>query len=169
MSKRKEKEPEATAIVSSSQLSKDNNNPQLNSTPKADTCQEDAAKKLQKEFKAAEKSLDRYGKVIGKPVLDALCNFCNQNNEFSQAVVQNQKTIGDCIKEVSKGIGSAISDLDVYKRAVAFYFKGATVHMVLTVDLGDEGFSNTPKEEPPITVSTNKNKVELSLDSLIDF
>ena len=168
MKKDKEKEPEATAIVSSSELSSDNNNLQFNSTPNADTCQEAATQKLHKEYKECEKNLDRYGKVIGMPVLDALCNFCKQNNEFSQAVVQNQKTIGDCIKEVSKGIGSAISDLEVYKRAVAFYFKGATVHMVLTVDLGDEGYSNNPADDkPPITVTTNK--VELSLDSLIDF
>ena len=122
-------------------------------------------KKLEKEFESCKKSLDRYGKVIGEPVLKALCDFCIQNSEFAQAVEQSDKTIGDCIKEVTKGIGSAISDLEVYKKAVQFYFKGATVQMKLTIDLGDEGFSNTP--DKPITVSTNK--VELSLDSLLEF
>lgn len=123
-----------------------------------------AIDKLEKEFAECRESLNRYGDVLGSPVLGALKDFCNQNSEFAQAVEQSDKTIGDCLKAISNGIASAISDLEVYTKAVEFYFKGATVHMTLTVDLGDEGYSS----KPPITVFANK-KIELSLDSFLDF
>jgi len=113
---------------------------------------EEAVKKLSEKVSG----LGRVGEVICEPVRDCLKNFCEQNGEFAQAVAQGGSFKG-CINEISKGIGQACSDLEVYKRAVQFYFKGADVHMQLTIDLGDEGFSNTPKS------------IGLSLDSLLDF
>lgn len=126
-----------------------------------------AVNKLKKEYKAAK--LDKYGKVVGKPVLDALCDFCRQNDEFAQAVLQSSGTFDDCIKAVTKGISSSLSDIEAYKRAVAFYFPGATVQMKLTIDLGDEGFSNKPAEDDKPLVTVTASRVELSLDSLLDF
>ena len=120
--------------------------------------------KLAAELKAAK--LSSKGKAVSKAVVAALEDFCRQNSEFEQAVMQGGK-VGDCIESTVKGVGSSVSDLEVYKRAVEFYFPGAKVHMTLTLDLGDGGFSNKP-EDKPITVSTN-NKVELSLDDLLDF
>ena len=99
--------------------------------------------------------LGRYEAVICEPVRECLSDFCEQNDEFAQAVAQGG-SFHDCLKACAKGIGQACSDLDVYKRAVQFYFKGADVHMKLTVDLGDGGFSD------------NKS-IGLSLDSLLDF
>lgn len=113
---------------------------------------EEALKKLNEK----PKSLGRYEGVICEPVRACLKDFCEQNGEFAQAVAQGG-SFGDCLKACAKGIGQACSDLEVYKRAVQFYFKGADVHMKLTIDLGDEGFSNEPK------------KIGLSLDSLLDF
>jgi hypothetical protein len=113
---------------------------------------EEALKKLDEK----PKSLGRYESVICEPVRACLKDFCGQNCEFAQAVAQGG-SFEDCLKTCTKGIGQACSDLEVYKRAVQFYFKGADVHMKLTIDLGDEGFSNEPK------------KIGLSLDSLLDF
>ena len=125
-----------------------------------------AINKLKEEYKKAK--LDWRGKVLGKPVLDALCDFCKQNDEFAQAVLQSSGSFDDCIKAVTKGVTSCLSDIEAYKRAVAFSFPGATVRMTLTIDLGDEGFSNKPAEDRShITMTTNR--VELSLDSLLDF
>ena len=34
-----------------------------------------------------------------------------------------------------KGVGSSISDLDAYRRAVQFYFPGADIKMQMSIDL----------------------------------
>ena len=36
---------------------------------------------------------------------------------------------------VEKGVGASISDLEAYRKAVQFYFKGAEVRMVMEIDL----------------------------------
>lgn len=109
-----------------------------------------------KKLDVKPKSLGRYEVVICEPVRACLKDFCEQNSEFAQAVAQG-KSFEDCLKACAKGIGQACSDLEVYKKAVQFYFAGADVHMKLTIDLGDEGFSNAPKS------------IGLSLNSLLDF
>lgn len=123
-----------------------------------------ANEKISSEYESGKSDLSRYGKVVAESVIKALNDFCAQNSEFAQAVMQSDKSVIDCIGFTVKGCKNAISDLDVYRRAVQFYFSGADVHMTLTVDLGDGGFSNNT----PITVSKSK-PVELSLDSLLDF
>ena len=112
-----------------------------------------AAEKLDAEFKAAKK-LSLKGQAVGQAVVEALKSFCEQNSEFERAVLDGE-SVDKCIESTVKNAGSSISDLEVYKKAVAFYFPGATVEMKLTIDLGDEGFSN--------------DKIELDLDSLLDF
>ncbi len=118
--------------------------------------------KLESEFKDCEKKLDRYGKVIGKPIKEALISFCNQNSEFSRAVVRSTRTIGDCIKSVVSGNPGSLSDIEAYRRAVKFYFLTATVNFSMTIDLGDGGFSNdgVPEAKPSV------KRLELSLDDL---
>lgn len=48
-------------------------------------------------------------------VRDALLEFCRQNEEFAQAVVQGG-AFPDCMAAVAKGVGSSISDLEAYRR-----------------------------------------------------
>lgn len=119
---------------------------------------EQAIKKLDTEFKDC-KGLSQKGKAVSSAVLDALKSFCEQNTEFAQAVVQTDKTFKDCVESTVKDCGSSISDLEVYRKAVQFYFAGADVHFVMTLDLGDDGFSNAPE----------KKTLRLSLDDLLDF
>lgn len=76
-------------------------------------------------------------------VMAAIKDFCLQDEEFAQAVVQGG-SFADCMKKVAAGVGMSISDLDAYKKAVQFYFPGAEVKMQLTIDLigkaaGEEG------------------------------
>ncbi len=81
---------------------------------------EQAIVKLNAEFDSA-KNLSRCGEVVAKPVLEALTQFCEQNSEFAQAVAQSSRTIKDCIESTVKGAnGKGISDIEVYRRAVAF-------------------------------------------------
>lgn len=93
---------------------------------------ERAVEKLKAEEKAG--TYDRCAKAMKKAVLEALDGFCRQDAEFAQAVVQGG-TFTDCMKTVAKNCGSAISDLEAFRRAVRFYFPGADVKFHMTVDL----------------------------------
>ena len=96
------------------------------------TWYEQAVKKL-----ASEKSsgnYDRYASIMKDAVCEALEGFCRQDAEFAQAVVQGG-AFADCMKEVAKNCGKAISDLEAFRRAVRFYFPGADVRFHMTVNL----------------------------------
>lgn len=87
-------------------------------------------------------------KAMAGEVLNQLKTFCQQDEEFAQAVVQGG-TFADCMKKVASGVGSSISDLDAYKKAVQFYFPGAEVKMHLTIDLiGKAAGEDAPQAEP---------------------
>ncbi len=118
-------------------------------------------------------------KAIASETAKALIHFCDQEPEFEQAVDQSGKTFQKCLDSVVKGVGTSISDLEAYSKAVKFYFTTAEVHFNMSIDLsGGNGY-----EAPPITVSsgssvTNKNTdtapkpsagLNISLDDLLDF
>lgn len=108
--------------------------------------------------------LGKYETEVKNAVLRTICKFCEQNAEFKQAIEQSDKSFSDCLTATVKGAGASLEDLDVYKRAVAFYFPGADIKCTMTLDLGDGGFSNNE-------MSTDKDsgKLQLDLDSLLDF
>lgn len=107
---------------------------------------EQAKERLQKE---SEARLDRYGETMKGAVKEALLDFCRQEEEFAQAVVQGG-SFKDCMAAVGKKIkGNAISDLEAYKAAVEFYFPGAAVSMKMNIDLcGDATGEAAPTPEP---------------------
>lgn len=93
---------------------------------------EQARSKLETEKDSG--SYDRYANAMKGAVREALDGFCRQDAEFAQAVVQGG-TFADCMKAVAKDCGSAISDLEAFRRAVKFYFPGADVKFHMTVNL----------------------------------
>ncbi len=95
---------------------------------------EQAIEKLNNELKIF-KSNNRKASAVKNAVVDTLIMFCKQDEEFAQAIVQNDKTLSDCCTEIMKGIGNSISDLEVYKKAVNFYFAGADIKMTMEIDL----------------------------------
>lgn len=99
-------------------------------------------------------------KAVAGAVEEALCLFCDQNAEFAQAVEQSGRTAAQCVESAVEGCGNSISDFDLYSRAVSFYFEGATVHFNMTIDLGDNGFSNAAADKP-------SGGISLSLDDLL--
>lgn len=94
---------------------------------------EQAEARLKKESAGIK---DRKEAAMKGAVQDALLEFCRQDEEFAQAVVQGG-SFGECMAEVAKNVGNSISDLEAYKRAVAFYFPGAGISMRMTIDLCD--------------------------------
>ncbi len=103
-----------------------------------------ALERLDKELKEA-KGVNRHAGVMAEPVAKQLRAFCKQEPEFAQAVVQGG-SFKECMVAVSKGAGSALSDMEAYERAVRFYFPGARVQFQIKVDL--VGDANKKVEEP---------------------
>ncbi len=93
---------------------------------------EKAAEKLEQEQSTA--NYDKYAQIMKDRVLEALQDFCRQDEEFSQAVVQGG-TFEDCMKVVAKNCGTGISDLDAFRRAAQFYFPGAEIRFQMSIDL----------------------------------
>lgn len=104
-----------------------------------------AHEKLKKERTAVSGSKER---VMADAVMEAMNEFCRQEPEFAQAVVQSG-TFADCMKKVAAGVKDHISDLDAYKKAVQFYFPGASVNMYMTIDL--VGQAQEGKDQKPET------------------
>ena len=104
---------------------------------------EDAIKKLSEK----PKSLSKHAVVVKDAVIAQLKNFCEQNEEFAQAVVQSAGTVGECLENVVSGCGNSLSDVEAYSKAVAFWFPGAKISFAIKLDLGDGGTSNQVEAE----------------------
>lgn len=110
-----------------------------------------AIAKLDKELAALKG--DQRVEVMKKPVHDALVDFCQQDNEFAQAVYQGG-TFAECMQAVAKGVGTSISDVEAYRRAVQFYFPGADIRVQMSINLCaavDEP-EETPKKSGPVVL-----------------
>lgn len=105
--------------------------------------QKQAGEKLDKEYKAGK--YDRYAQIMKESVLNMLKEFCEQEEELAQAVVQGG-SFEDCMKAVAKNCGTWLPDPEAYRRAVQFFFPGAEVRCKMTVDLiGAAAEPYTPK------------------------
>ena len=93
---------------------------------------EEAKKRLEAEAKDGK--FGAKAAVMKQAVKNALVSFCEQDEEFAQAVVQGGSFM-DCMKQVENGVGNCISDLDAYKKAVSFYFPGAEVRFRMEIDV----------------------------------
>ena len=79
-----------------------------------------AAARLEDECKSGK--FDKYGSAMKQAVKTALLDFCRQDDEFAQAVVQGG-SFTDCMTAVGKKVkNGSISDLDAYSAAVGFTF-----------------------------------------------
>lgn len=122
-----------------------------------------ATTKLTAEMKSVSGQKER---AMMGAVCDALKDFCLQDEEFAQAIVQGG-TFAECMKKVAAGVGNHISDLEAYKKAVQFYFPGAEIQMQMTIDLIGEAAGKTQTEPAAPTPVAAPPKV-ISLD-LADF
>lgn len=108
-------------------------------------------------------------KAMAAPVAAALQNFCKQDAEFAQAVAQGG-SLAECMTAVAKGVGNYISDLDAYKKAVAFFFPGAKIRMQMTIDLIGDAALPAPEEQaaPMLQVyKPEKNELVLNLEDFL--
>lgn len=96
---------------------------------------EQAKNKLKEENKNL-KSSGQKEKAIAPSVFKTLLSFCNQE-VFSQAVLEDEKNFGDCLKHIVKGTGNSISDLDVYKKAASYYIPNAGIEFKMIMTIGE--------------------------------
>ena len=109
---------------------------------------DEAIKKLDDGVKA--KQGRREAEAMKYAVAATLKDFCRQDAEFSQAVVQGGE-FTDCMKAVAGKVkGGSISDIDAFRAAVAFYFPGATIRMQMAIDLCGSvaGYSGEEQQKP---------------------
>lgn len=89
--------------------------------------------KLEKEI--AEAKVGGKEKVIIEPTKKALIDFCRQESEFAQAILESDKSLSECCAQIVKGVNTGISDFEVYRKAVQFYFPGADICFEMRIDL----------------------------------
>lgn len=114
-----------------------------------ESLKERAVQKLQGEYDQLGE-VGRYEEVVKLPVVRALCDFCQQDEEFAQAVVEcGDKSLKACLAAVVKNCGNALSDCDAYCRAASYYFDGARVEMQMVIHVnpydGERTTTVTPK------------------------
>lgn len=107
-------------------------------------------------------------RAMAGAVAEALRSFCRQDAEFAQAVAQGGSLI-DCMAAVAKGVGQSISDLDAYKKAVAFYFPGANIRMTMTIDLIGDAAKPEPAEPEQPALRLHKPEAPTMVLRLEDF
>lgn len=104
---------------------------------------EQAVEKLNKEKAGVKGQKER---IMMPAVCTVLQDFCIQDEEFAQAVVQGG-SLADCMKQVASGVGNSISDIDAYKKAVQFYFPGAEITVQMSIDLIGKARGEDPMSE----------------------
>ena len=91
-----------------------------------------AAEKIANELKNFKG--DQYGNAVKGFVASTLTNFCEQSERFAKVVFETEATLSDCCAEIMKNCGNHISDIDVYRGAVRYYFPNAEVQFTMTID-----------------------------------
>lgn len=112
---------------------------------------------------SGEKKLGRYENAVNNAVSQTLKAFCEQSEEFARAIVESDKTYADCLTAICKGLGSSISDFDLYTKAVQFWFPGAIVEYKMTIRMSEYEVEKEATPEP------KQQDISLSLDSLLDW
>ncbi len=117
------------------------------------------------------KKLNKYAAVIAEPTAKALHGFCRQSEEFARAIAETDKTFKDCLKTITKDIGRAVSDIEVYQKAVEFFFPGAKVELKMIIHMSEYEMQDNEPSAPaePVPEPEQKKDIDLSLGGLLDW
>ena len=117
------------------------------------------------------KKLNKYAAVIAEPTAKALHGFCRQSEEFARAIAETDKTFKDCLETITKDIGSSISDIEVYQKAVEFFFPGAKVEFKMIIHMSEDEMPDNEPSAPaePVPEPEQKKDIDLSLGGLLDW
>jgi hypothetical protein len=109
-----------------------------------------------------EKITGTIQQVVAGPTAEALREFCRQEPEFKQAMKQSDKTFQACLDGIAQLCDDkdGVSDLDVFRAAVKFYFPTADIRFRMEIDLC---------AETDAAAKPQKETLSVSLDELLDF
>lgn len=94
---------------------------------------EAAKSRLKQEYNEL-KNDNRYINAVKLPVMQSLIKFCEQDDEFAQAVAEpGRKSFAGCLAAVVGGCRGVLSDVEAYCRAASYYFDGAYVDMQMVI------------------------------------
>ena len=108
---------------------------------------------MEKTTKELDQVKGQKERIMAKPVLGAIHDFCIQNQAFAKVVAEGG-SFADCMKAVAAGTGTSISDLDAYRKAVSFYLPEADIEMQLLIRLPD-GANNKPEHSDSHAIILN--------------
>lgn len=107
----------------------------------------EACEKLEREAKAG--NFERKEAAMKSAVLKALKEFCRQSEELCRMVMEG-RSFEECMKAVAKDVGNSISDLEAYRRAVAYYWAKAKISFVMKIE-GEGQITTAPAASAPFT------------------
>lgn len=116
--------------------------------------------------------------VIAPQTKDTVQKFCKENVDFAIAVIESTNTFGDCLKTIADQITEknknakqskdfGISDIDVYRQVVIFYFPNISINMYISLTLPENYISKSISKETADLVwqqiQSNQEQIELKL------
>ena len=92
-----------------------------------------AAEKLQREMKSENPSDP--ATMIQKKVAEVLNEFCKQDKQLAEAILNSKKGFAECCKSILNDTKQSrcISDFDAYSRAVKFYLPDAEIEFQMKI------------------------------------
>jgi len=108
-----------------------------------------AKEKVKTEFEKLPNSLDRKEKAVSSYVHNVISDACDQDERFAEVVYKFKRTLADCLKSAMKGVGSSISDIDVYRSAIQFYFPNSEIHATVSIEITGEAPSEKEINKEP--------------------
>lgn len=126
----------------------------------------EASEKLEREAKAGK--FGQKENAMKAAVVSALKSFCRQSEELCDRVIKGG-SFEECMRAVAKDVGSSISDIEAYRRAVAYYWKEAKISFVMKIE--GAGTAGEEKEESKAdeVSAVNDNDEAVELIDLSDF
>ena len=112
-----------------------------------------AKEKINKEFETLG-NIGKKEQAVSSYVHNILCDACDQSAEFASVIYMFKRSLKDCLVSIMKNTGNAVSDIDVYRSAIQFYFPNSEINCTTTITLMGEG----PSEKEISKASTIKSE-----------
>lgn len=96
--------------------------------------------------------------AIHKAVAATLKKFCEEDARFAHVVLKTRRTLSDCCGQIVRGVGSSISDIEVYRRAVQFYFPNSEIECKMNILLTGEAPSEEEMSREPEKPKPSKSR-----------
>lgn len=105
-----------------------------------------ATKKLDEEEKAFVGGFK--AKLIFPHVCKTLRGFIDEDDRFAEVFANTARTVSECCAAIVDKSGDALSDLEVYRKAVQFYFPNADVEFKMNVRITGDAPSEEEMKKP---------------------